>query len=481
MSSTRLPESPATTVSGLPWSLAVRLTAWYAGSSFVLILAATGFLYWVLASNLDREDDEFLADKVRILRALLRDRPGDAVALKQEMEWEWNVSEHARFAMRIVNEDGQVVFESPGMSALLPPTVFPAAATSAAEPQPGADLHTRAGRAFRVVAARAAAGDSGRETRILQVALDRSSEEQLLARYRRNLWLVLGLAVVVCTLAGYRIARRGLRPIQEVSETARRIRATTLDERIDVRGLPGELWLLAGTFNDMLDRLEEAFQRLSRFSADIAHELRTPVNNLRGEIEVALTNPRPAEEYREVLGSSLEECARLAGLIDSLLFLARAESPEAEIQKIQLDVGRELATVRDYYEASAAEAGVSLAVTAPTGLVALLDRSLFQRAVGNLLANALAHSSPGGRITLAGDRENGAVCIDVADTGSGIPPDHLPHVFDRFYRADQARTTSAGRVGLGLAIVHSIMDLHRGSVAIRSEVGKGTTVTLRFP
>jgi two-component system heavy metal sensor histidine kinase CusS len=230
----------------------------------------------------------------------------------------------------------------------------------------------------------------------------------------------------------------------------------------------------------MLDRLEESFARLSRFSADIAHELRTPVYNLRGEVEVAVAKPRSPEEYREVLGSNLEECGRLAHLIDRLLFLARAENPETQITREPCDLGRELATVCEFYELSAREKGVGLAVAAGKTVQADLDRPLFQRAVGNLIANALAHTPPGGTVTLTATGDETSARVEVADTGPGIPAEHLPHVFDRFYRADHSRSSANGRVGLGLAIVRSITELHGGTVEIASEVGRGTRVRLLF-
>jgi two-component system heavy metal sensor histidine kinase CusS len=463
------------------WSLAARLTAWYAGSAFLLILAATGFLYWALLTNLDREDDQFLADKIHILRLFLRDKPHDATPLKQEAEWEWAASQHAQFYVRILDENGRPVIETPGMGEDLAAEVFPPAAAADAEPGSGSEVHSRTGKSFRILAARAMVGDSDGLYRVIQVALDRTYEEDLLAGYRRNLWIVLGTALLLCALVGYRIARRGLRPVAEITEMAARIRSSTLDERIETSGLPAELFALAGTFNDMLDRLEESFNRLSRFSADIAHELRTPVNNLRGEAEVALGKSRSPEEYREVLGSCLEECARLSRIIDSLLFLARAESPETQIAREPLDVGRELAAVRDFYEAAAVEAGVTLRLSCLEGVVVDLDRTLFQRALGNLVANALAHTAAGGAVTVSACRESDAVRVMVTDTGCGIPEAHLPHVFDRFYRVDDARSTASGRVGLGLAIVKTIAGLHHGAATIQSEVGKGTGITLTFP
>jgi two-component system heavy metal sensor histidine kinase CusS len=315
----------------------------------------------------------------------------------------------------------------------------------------------------------------------LQVALDRSREEDLLAVYRQWLWLVLALTGLACAATGYHIARRGIRPVAEITATAQRIRSTTLNKRLEVAGFPAELASLAATFNEMLDRLEESFGRLSRFSADIAHELRTPVNNLRGETEVVLSKPRTPEEYREVLGSCLEEYLRLSQMIDSLLFLARAENPETRVQKQPLDLTQELTALREFYEATASEAGITLAMRAPGAVLAELDRTLFQRAVGNLVENALAHTPPGGTVLLSVEQYNGAAHVGVADTGCGIPEDHLPHLCDRFYRVDAARAAATGGVGLGLAIVKSIAELHDGSVAIVSRIGQGTTVTLTLP
>jgi two-component system heavy metal sensor histidine kinase CusS len=481
MSSKTGPEIRPTIPDPRRWSLAARLTAWYAGTAFLLILAATGFLYWALVSNLDREDDQFLVDKIHFLRMLLRDRPQDAAALKQEAEWEWAASQYTQFYLRIRDDKGRTIIETPGMSEELPTSVFPTPHAGEAELGPGKEVESPSGKSFRVLTVLAAEQRAGSPTRIIEVALDRTYEEDLLARYRRNLWLVLGLALVVCALAAYQIARRGLQSVAAITATAGRIHSTTLDERLEVQGLPAELFVLAGTFNEMLDRLEESFARLSQFSADIAHELRTPVNNLRGEAEVALGKPRSPEEYREVLGSCLEECGRLTRIIDSLLFLARAESPETQIAKEPVDVGRELLAVREFYEAAAAEAGVTLKLHADGNIVADLDRTLFQRALSNLVANALAHTPPGGVITLTASHDGFQVHIAVTDTGRGIPKEHLPHVFDRFYRVDQARSTTSGRVGLGLAIVKSIAVLHHGTATITSEVGRGTRVTLVLP
>ncbi len=466
---------------GPTWSLAARLTACYAATSFLLVLLSSGFLYRVLVNNLDREDDEFLADKVRILQALLWEKPDDAQALRQEVEWERRASLPERYKLRVLDDGGTTILESPGMSDLLGPNLFPEPPAFGHALGPGVDVRAPGGRSFRVLTARAAVGPPPAVARVLHVALDRTAEEELLTRYRARLWIVLTLAIALCAAAGHQIARRGLRPVAAMSETASRIRSTSLRERFELPGLPAELFLLAGAFNEMLDRLETSFQRLTQFSADIAHELRTPVNNLRGEAEVALDKTRTPDEYRDVLGSCLEECERLARLIDSLLFLARAEDPQTQIERRPLDVTRELETVRAMYEATAVEAGVQWTVVADCAAHAELDRALFHRAVGNLVANALAHTGPGGSIRLAASFDGAALRVEVSDTGSGVPPEHLRKVWDRFYRADAARSGESGRTGLGLAIVKSIVTLHGGSVEMTSEVGRGTSVSLRFP
>lgn len=458
-------------------SLAIRLTAWYAGSAFLLILAATGLLYWALVRNVDLEDDQTLGDKVRVLRAMLLKHPEDTAAIHQEIEGGWEARQ-TQVYVRITDEQGTTLFQTPGMERVLPPTAFP---TPTAEPGVGNDFRSPRARSFRVLAVRLANDATAQSPAVIQVGMDRSQEVELLAEYRRHLWIVLGVALLVCAVVGYHIARRGIRPVNVVTETARRINPTNLAERIAADGLPAELLALADTFNQMLDRLEQSFTRLARFSADIAHELRTPVNNLRGGIEVALAKPRTLEQYQEVLGSNLDECARLARIIDSLLFLARAENPHQQIAKEVIDIGVELATVCEFFEAAASEQGIKL-ITAREGCIqANLNRSLFQRAVCNLVANALAHTQPGGTVALMAAGDERATTVEVVDTGCGIPANHLPHIFDRFFRVDQVRSSSTGNVGLGLAIVKSIVELHGGSIQVASQLGRGTRVTLSFP
>lgn len=462
------------------WSLAGRLTAWYTLASLLLIFATAALLYWALTVNMSRDDNLFLADKVHVVRAILRDRPGDSSALEEEVELESAARRYEQFFVRLLDERGREQLSTPGMDALLQPGDFPQPISPDAEPGNGPEIRTPKGRNFLVFAAKASVGHTGRAW-TMQIAVDRSHDEALLGAYKHWLWLALGLSVLICPLVGHRIARRGIRPVQEISRTAELTGSRNLKARIDPAGYPVELAALAQTFNAMLDRLEDAFGRLSRFSADIAHELRTPVNNIRGEVEVTLTRGRSVDEYREALASCLEESGRLSELIEALLFLARAESPGAHLVREPVNVSDELERVREYYEAPAADAGVALSVEAERGIVAEVDRVLLQRAVANVVENAINHTPKNGSVRLSAALVDGSVRIQVADTGAGIPPFDLPHVLDRFYRADSARSSRGGHMGLGLAIVKAVADLHGGSVEIASELGRGTQFRLTFP
>ncbi len=467
-------------VSRLWGTLAFRLTAGYALAGLFLVTFATVSLYLVLVSELDKSTDLFLADKVHVLRTMLRERPDDQDALREEVELESAARQYERFYIRLLDDRNTLLLMTPGMADQLD------LARLASLTQRRLDRTIRMkgsnGRAFRVISTSAQVGASPGHRDTLQIAVDVSQKEALLARFRFWFWAVLLATFIIFPLVGYQVARHGIRPVEEMATTARHISSTNLRERILPAGYPSELASLAGTFNEMLDRLEESFERISRFSADIAHDLRTPVNNIRGEAEVALARARSAGEYRDVIESCLEEAVRLSDLIGDLLFLARAESPLSHLRRERVDVGELLGGIREYYEASAADGEVSL-TTAVVGepVIAELDRTLLQRAVGNLISNALAHTPPGGAVVLGTNTDFSTLRIEVSDTGVGIPAEALPRVFDRFFRVDSSRSHGSGGTGLGLAIVKSIALLHGGNVVIASQPGQGTRVTLQMP
>ena len=462
------------------FSIAWRMTIWYALSTFVLIFVASGLLYWGLASSLYHEDLRDLADNLNNARLLLPTAAGMMLRLPEKRP-SWAPPHQPEIYLRLLDGDGRTLVETPGLAAQLPPPTKADLANAAANGGRRLDVTSLSGRPFlTLIEPVARAGHAG-PPRFLQVAMNRAHDEYLLARYRDRLWFVLGSSLVLCSLAGYFIARSGMGPIEGIARTAARIRSATLHERIDMQRLPAELAELAVTFNTMLDRIEDSFRHISQFSDDAAHELRTPINNLRGEIEVALNQPRSNEEYREVLTSCLEECERISRLIQTLLLLARSDTSGEALRRESVDVGALMANLGAFYEAAAAEAGIHLRVTVEPGVSAELDRTLFQQAVANLVSNALAYTPRGGSVSVAARAAGARLTLIVSDTGCGIAPEHLPRVFERFYRADRARAGSAHNLGLGLAVVESIVARHGGCVEIESEVGRGTEVRMILP
>ncbi len=446
-------------------SLAMRLTVWFAVMAFVLLFAATLLMYWRVAAHLTSEDEMVVSTKLMLVEALLSDALPPPTTVQMLANSGESYLDRDTF-VRVLRPDGSILAQTDGMDSELPAATIP----SWRKPTV---IHGLSGRPYWVAASKV-------NDNTVQVATEADDEGRLLAPYRGRMWGLFGLAFAVAGAIGYRIALHGIRPVRTLVETMRGIESSTLDKRIDVSRLPMELAALGETFNAMLERLQRSFDRVSQFSDDIAHQLRTPLGIVRGQIEVALRAERSSADYRDILESSLEEIVTLSDLVHRMLFLARAENQAMALTREAVDMGREVLAVHDLYEPVASEAGVIFDVVIPDPPpMAVIDRLLTLRAVGNLVSNAIRYTPPGGRVTIAVGSDKEGARITVADTGCGIAPDHLPHMFDRFYRVERAGT--GGRSGLGLAIVKAIAELHGGGVGITSAVGVGTQVTIRFP
>ena len=314
------------------------------------------------------------------------------------------------------------------------------------------------------------------------VALDLNFERNILAQFRTSFISVLAICLLVVVFLGFRFARFSFSPVKDIIDTTGRITGTAMRERVVTAKLPLELLPLATNINTMLDRLESSFERLSRFSSDIAHELRTPINNIRGEAEVTLASDRAVGEYRETLASILEEFTRISAMIDSLLFLAKAESPELRLKTETLNLKNEVANILDFYEPSATEENIKINYDIAGDLTLTTEKTLFQRAISNVISNSINYTASGGLIKVEAEKKGDEIILRVEDTGRRNVEVELAHVFDRFYRGDPSRSaTKLGGFGLGLTIVKSIMDLFGGTVRIKSEPARGTTVFLEFP
>ena len=453
-----------------PRSIATQLVLLFTICAVLLLSCSLGLFYWIVVRHAIEEDNAVLADKVAAIRTALR-QPDGVNELAQELK-NPRTGETAVYWIRIIGPDGNVVAETPGMARLLPVSVFSTPPSTLTAPLP-ADY--RNDRKFFSLLSEIETADGRNYT--VQIAQDRSSDARFRKQFRTLLALVLGLGIIASALIAITVTRRGLRPLSQMRRVLERVRPAHLNERIDPERWPSELRPLAASFDDMLGRLEDSFTRLSQFSADLAHELRTPVGNMLGEAQVALTRDRTPKEYRAVIESAATECERLSAIIDNLLFLARAESAEQQINRSTFAGRYALQKIASFYEVSAEDRQIRITCEGEAEIFA--DPLLFNRAIGNLIENALRFTPESGEIRISLNHSQTGGEISVRDSGSGIAPEHLPRVFDRFYRGDPSRS-SAG-TGLGLALVKSIVDLHHGSVTIESTVGRGTTVTLTFP
>ena len=314
--------------------------------------------------------------------------------------------------------------------------------------------------------------------------IDGDQSQAFLEQYKRIALSILISSALLSLLIGLQIARKGIRPLLVMTREVASISSGTLHERITLTDLPIELHKLAVAFNETLDSLEEAFERLSRFSSDIAHELRTPLTNILGEIEVALAKPRTNSDYTEIMSSTLEDCNRLKQIIESLLFLARSENLKNDLKLEKLDLISEISSILEFFGPAAVEAGIELKLQTevlPNQFISG-EKILFQRALGNLLSNAIYYTPAGGRISVRLSKTSSTfVTLEVTDNGIGIAPEHLSRIFDRFYRVDSNRNWATGGVGLGLSIVKSIVDIHKGKIEIKSKLSAGTQVFILWP
>lgn len=454
-----------------PRSIASQLVFLFTPAAALLLCCGLGVLYWIVVRHALAEDRTVLADKVQAVRAELRSADGPGL-VGQKLK-AFSGGERTSYWVRLVDAAGQLVAETPGMRELLPAAIFPPAQSMTPAELPIKDYQA-GGKLFSLVSIKA--GENGRSY-LIQVAQDRSADKQFEREFGLLVAVVLGCGIFASALIAITVTRRGLRPLNDMTRSLKRVGPNRLHERVPPTGWPRELQPVAIAFDEMLDRLEDSFTRLSQFSADLAHELRTPLANIRGEAEVALVRPRLPNEYKAVLESSVAECERLSGVIDNLLFLARAEAAESKVNCAWFDGRAAIEQIAAYNEAIAEER--SLTMTCAGSGEVYADRLLFGRAVSNLVDNAVHFTPSGGRIMISLATNADAAEITVEDTGCGIAPEHLSRVFDRFFRVDASR--SSGGTGLGLALVKSIADLHGGSVSVASESGRGTSVRLTFP
>ncbi len=454
-------------------SLALRLALASALFGLVVVCGAMAVGYWTLSRQLDDRLASDLEGRAQLLAHLLADVP-DASAIARA---------NPRFSeLFFGHDDLHLALAQPRGGPLIAgfsDTAVQSVAALRRAPIGARGLSTwrTAGGRFSGIQGLAALAD-GKEV-AYYLAVDRHRDAMLLADTIESTVLSLPLLLLIVGLGAGLIARTGLAPLHRFNRLAASIGTRTLDQRVSMAGLPVELADLATEFNAMLARIDAGYRQLEEFAGDLAHEMRTPVANLLGRTQVALSQPRSVEHLRDVLEGNVEELDRLAALIGDMLFIARADHHVDSIQPETVDLQQEAARVAEFMALGTDEKRLRLQVrgTAPP---LQADRSMVQRAITNLLSNAVRHATEGSDIDIEIAAADGAATVSVTNLGEGIPPENIGRIFERFYRVDRGRARGDGGTGLGLAIVRSIATMHDGKVTARSEAGR-TTFTLSFP
>jgi heavy metal sensor kinase len=448
-------------------SFRLRLTAWYVGCFAVLFTILAAGLYGVLSRALTSRLDESLLSQAATASSLFQDEMSESNNDADKS------AEEAVTNMRL--RAGKVaVLDSARMLAASRAFDAPAAVRLASDAKESA---------YSIPGARAAVCRftfNGRA--YLAVAVEPlDAIEADLAAIRRAMFLALPLILAVAGAGGYWFATRGMAPLDAMAAQARRITGSNLDARLQIGDASEELTALAESFNELLGRLDQSFENMRRFVADASHELRTPVAVIRGEADVALANERSAAEYKESLAIILDESQRLSRLVDDLLNLARADAGRVKLQAQQFYWNDLLAECCRSVQSLAGARRIDLECRCAADAPFFGDEELLRRMTLNLLDNAIRYTPPGGKVLAELEAREEGVRIRISDTGIGIGPEAAEHVFERFFRADKARSRGNGGFGLGLAIVKWIAESHRGAVELASRPGAGSTFTVTLP
>ncbi|CAB3796981.1 heavy metal sensor histidine kinase [Pararobbsia alpina] len=456
-------------------SLTTRLALLFALLAFGAMSIVGYALYRKLEAQLVVRDDAALVTRVDQIRTLMQDVDvRDLIHEKPHLFANMLGNTESLLVVRYLGEAPLIVV-NPHHTAV--PVVTPVPADLALSLDAVHHARTSDGTPFIYVAA-AARGVGGQ--RDLQIISGRLMTERtrMLNDYRDQILLFASTAAFLAALLAFGLARRGMYPLRRLAAQTASIGIGTLSTRIDRRDAPRELDALIGAFNGMLNRLERGFTQLKQVSADMAHDLRTPIGNLLGQTEVGLSQPRDIAYYQRLLGSNFEELQRMSKMIDNMLFLARAEHADHAIEPQALRVADEFGRMAEYFEGLADERNIRLEWRGDGSVWA--DPLLLRRALANLLANAVRYADPGTAISTVAEQGPDGTTLYVENRGPTIEPQHLERLFDRFYRADASRHRSSESSGLGLSIVRSIMLLHGGTWHATSNANV-TRFTLAFP
>ena len=461
----------------------VRLTLWHVLSLAVLLALFSAGVWFALRYQLQQNLDATIESRASVLLRAVQVENGvpslpaqftspDIQDLDDDEDDDWEEEEF----IRLYDRAGNMVLDLSDPDEEIPARIVDAGDTLDDDEVwfdvSGEDEH------YRALALPVEVNDD--VVGALVVGQTTEDIDDTLGSLTRIIVIAYPLSLLTAAAIGLFLAQRALGPIDRVTRSVQRISAEDLGQRLDLNLPDDELGRLAQTFNDMLARLESEFRRQRQFTADASHELRTPLTIMKGEIEVALSRDREAEAYRDVLQAAGEQVNGLIDLVNSLLMLARADAGQIPFQRETVEVPLAVETAIDQLRPLAEAAGVVLVSDGPDVSIQA-DFTLFLQLLFNLLENAIKHTPHGGSVQVGWSVADGRLRMTVSDTGSGIPPEHLPHIFDRFYRVDSARTSSEGGAGIGLSICRWITEAHGGTITAISHPGHGSTFAVTLP
>jgi heavy metal sensor kinase len=457
-----------------PRSIRLRLTLWYVLLLAIILAAFSAGVYLTLRQNLYDSLDDSIRDRCNVLLGIVQYEGGRPTLAGRISAEDPNQGESL---IRVFDSSGQITFDNSAAAGNVP--VDRRAVESALAGETTSRGVSAGAESFRVRTV-----PIERDSRVSGV-LEVGQSQDDVSDTLQTLLLILGVAypvtLVVASLGGVFLAGRALAPIDRLTRLARRISAEDLGQRLDLPLPDDEVGRLARTFDEMIARLDEAFRRQRQFTADASHELRTPMTVIKGQIEVALQRERDPQAYRQVLQAVNEEVDRMIRLVGSLLTLARADAGQIPITLEPVSLPDVVSAAIEQVQPLASRRGIDLQLSSSRPVTLRADDDLILQLLLNLLDNAIKYTAAGGQVTVGWNANGREVELWVRDTGSGIAREHLTRLFERFYRVDKARSRAEGGSGLGLAISRWIAEAHGGSISVESDLGRGSTFTVRLP
>nr|WKF61080.1 Sensor protein CzcS [Paraburkholderia busanensis] len=457
-------------------SLTARTTVLFASIACLVIGTLGMYFYQSAQISLERRADVVLNGRVEHFSRIVQDLYSVSELKQRPLLFETMLGGEADVLLFRKRNEAPFIDVNPAGIAVPPLQAEPGGQL----PMPGDDPRTLLADGVPVhwAIASVKAREDGADVEVI-AAHPMTQEMRMLAAYRDRILLATVCGMLASTLLAYYVLRRALRPVREIATHAAQISPTNLAVRLDSEAAPVELRQLAQSFNAMLDRLADGYERLSQFSADLAHEIRTPVGALIGQTQVTLAKQREPDDYQQLLESNLEELNRLSHIAENILFLAHADHATLSIERESLALHDELVRIADYFEGLADERGMRFTIDATGTLHA--DPMLCRRALHNLVVNAVRYGAPNSVVRLSGTHDGTDAIVAVENDGAPIPHEQLDRLFDRFYRADAARSEFTESSGLGLSIVKAIMHLHGGSARAMCPAPGVVRFELRFP